>query len=653
MSTDRIRVLLVEDNPTDKLLVEDELTHAGHGQFSLAHVELLNEALHQLKAEPFDVVLLDLSLPDSHGFETFVRLHDAAKEVPIVVLSGGADGQLAVQAVQAGAQDYLMKGRLGENVLPRSIRYAIERQRADRNLVESQERYRLLIQRSPDAYLIVCEDKIVFANAASLNLFAADREASLLGQSFLEIVAPEFRNIVRERIQNALGDGVNLPIEILVTRLDGTVVSVEKNSNLFVHGGKPAVQIVLRDITERKQGEARLRGQEEAERANRAKSEFLSRISHELRTPLHAILGFAQLLEMDDLNVDDKESVGHIVKAGKHLLGLINEVLDIARVESGKLALTPEPVSVRDTLLEALSLVKPLAAERRVRLAPLAGDFDCEVLSSEQRFKQVILNLLSNAVKFNRNGGTVTVSCVKIADYLRISVADTGRGVSPANLAKLFVPFERLEIADTVIEGTGLGLSLSKHLIEAMGGRIGVESVLGEGTTFWVELPLVQATPAATEQKLDAPLPNPAERPPGSAPVIVLYIEDNLSNLRLLERILARRPEVQLISAMQGSTGLELSRQHQPDLVLLDLHLPDMQGDEILRQLRGDPRMEKTPIVMISADATAPQIERLMAAGATDYLTKPIDVHRFLAVVDAIPPRERASASPAVELTLP
>jgi CheY-like chemotaxis protein len=223
-------------------------------------------------------------------------------------------------------------------------------------------------------------------------------------------------------------------------------------------------------------------------------------------------------------------------------------------------------------------------------------------------------------------------------------VADTGRGISAGNLAKLFVPFERLDVGDTVIEGTGLGLSLSKHLIEAMGGRIGVESELGKGTTFWVELPLIQGTPAATARRLDARIPSVAEQPRSTAPRTLLYIEDNLSNLRLVERILARRPEVKLISAMQGSIGLELARQHQPDLVLLDLHLPDIQGDEILRQLRADPRTEQLPIVMISADATSAQIQRLRAAGANDYLTKPIDVRKFLAVVDATEPRMRTDS---------
>jgi PAS domain S-box-containing protein len=259
MSAEKIRVLLVEDNATDKMLVEDELAHADDAAFFVMHVEHLSAALAQLETQLFDVVLLDLSLPDSHGFETFVRLHDAATEIPIVVLSGRADGQLAVQAVQAGAQDYLVKGRLGEDVLPRSIRYAIERQRADRTLAESKERYRLLIQHSPHGYLVHCDEEIVFVNAACMKIYGADRAEQLLGKSFVDLVSPEFREIIRQRAQNAEADESNTPIEILGLRLDGTTVAVEGTSNAFLHDGRPAVQVVLHDITRRRKAEVQLR----------------------------------------------------------------------------------------------------------------------------------------------------------------------------------------------------------------------------------------------------------------------------------------------------------------------------------------------------------------------------------------------------------
>jgi CheY-like chemotaxis protein len=282
--------------------------------------------------------------------------------------------------------------------------------------------------------------------------------------------------------------------------------------------------------------------------------------------------------------------------------------------------------------------MKPMAADCRVQLLPVAGDCRREVISSGQQFRQVLLNLLSNAVKYNRSGGTVTVTCKTIKDRLRISIADTGRGIAAEHFSKLFLPFERLEHRESVIEGAGLGLSLSKSLTEAMGGRIGVESVLGEGATFWVELPSVSKKSTETRSRHTVKSSGQNDPVQPVVPRTLLYIEDNLSNLRLVERILARRPEVKLISAMQGSIGLELIRQHQPDLVLLDLHLPDIQGDEILRQLRADPRTQQLRVVMISADAIPAQIDRLRAASADDYLTKPIDVRKFLALVDATPP---------------
>ncbi len=253
---DDIQVLLVEDNATDALLVEDELAHTKGARFSVVHLDHLSAALARLKVQHFDVVLLDLSLPDSHGFETFTRLHGAVAEVPIVVLSGRADEDLAVKAVQAGAQDYLVKGRLGEDVLPRSIRYAIERQRSERTLAESEERYRLLIEQSPDGYLVHCDNKIVFANAACLKLFGVDRVDELLGRSILESISAEFQDLVRERIHHAHTNGSNPPVEVMGIRLDGTTVVVEAASNPSLHEGRPAVQVVLRDITKRRQAEA-------------------------------------------------------------------------------------------------------------------------------------------------------------------------------------------------------------------------------------------------------------------------------------------------------------------------------------------------------------------------------------------------------------
>ncbi len=373
-----------------------------------------------------------------------------------------------------------------------------------------------------------------------------------------------------------------------------------------------------------------------ADQANQAKSEFLSRMSHELRTPLNAVLGFAQLLQMDALSEEQRESVEHIDKGGRHLLGLINEVLDIARIEAGRLTISLEPVPVQSLVQESLDLIAPLAAAEEIQLdGDLADTPERHVQADRQRLKQVLLNLLSNAVKYNRKGGAVTLSYDETpAGRLRISVTDTGPGIAPEKMERLFKPFDRLDVDQTGVEGSGLGLALSKRLAEAMGGSIGVESSVGRGSTFWVELPLVEDWVKRLEGR--AGVPAPGELDASRTARVVLYVEDNLSNLKLIERLVAHRPEVRILPAMQGRLGLDLAREHRPDLILLDLHLPDMLGEEFLLRLRAMPETREIPVVVISADATSGQADRLLASGARGYLTKPVEVKKFFALLDEV-----------------
>ena len=393
----------------------------------------------------------------------------------------------------------------------------------------------------------------------------------------------------------------------------------------------------VREVTEQRRAAVALHAaKEEAEHANRAKSDFLSRMSHELRTPLNAILGFGQLLEMSELHRRESESIGHIMKAGRHLLGLIDEVLAIARIEAGRMNLSLEPVKVSDVTQECLNLVVRQAQERGIQCENLCVDGECFVQADRQRLRQVLLNLLSNAVKYNRAHGRVTISCCRQPgpdggpEHLRLEVSDTGTGLRGGEIERLFTPFERLSAERSLTEGTGLGLALSKGLVEVMNGRIGVHSVPGEGSTFWLELP-VAVDPLATLSRGGA---LPALLSSGETCVgTILYIEDNLSNLRLIEILLEAHPGVTLLSAQQGSLGLEIARASRPDLILLDLHLPDIPGREVLAALRADPITRNIPVVVVSADATAPQIERLLQAGALDYLTKPIVVPTLMQIL--------------------
>lgn len=392
------------------------------------------------------------------------------------------------------------------------------------------------------------------------------------------------------------------------------------------------------DVTARREAEAeRELAKAAAEAANQAKRDFLSRMSHELRTPLNSVIGFAQLLELEELTAAQREHVRYILRGGRHLLDLINEVLDITRIESGQLAISPEPVEVQELVDELLGLIGPLAAARDIVLD--ARDASCAqyVWADRQRIKQVLINLLSNAVKYNRDGGRVQLSCQVVAERrFRITIADTGPGLSDDQQARLFLPFERLGAERTDTEGTGIGLALSKALMEAMGGTIGVQSSPGEGSQFWVELGLVDGPEAAAAER-DA-LRHATEGALGTraGQKIVLYVEDNVASLRLVEHILSRRSGIGLLTASLAQVGLHLAHDHRPDLILIDLHLPDLPGFEVLQRLRADPATRGIPVIVLSADATERQIRRLLDAGAHAYLTKPIDVTRFLALVDEL-----------------
>jgi signal transduction histidine kinase len=393
----------------------------------------------------------------------------------------------------------------------------------------------------------------------------------------------------------------------------------------------------LRDRVERMEAEILHRSTQlqetnaELRAANAAKNDFLSRMSHELRTPLTAIGGFAELLALDELSDEQHQAATTIHRASQHLLKLVDDVLDIAQIEAGALSISLEPVPVAPVIDGALELTEPLARRQWVSLASETPDH-LYVLADNQRLKQVVVNLIVNAIKYNRRSGSVTVLARQQATGLvRIEVADTGPGLDGSAISRLFVPFERLNAEADDIEGSGLGLALSKSMVEGMGGRIGVDSQVAVGSTFWVELRQAQA-PELSEPAAQAP--HASKRVEYTGACRLLYIEDTPTNIRFVEAVLRRRPNVQLIPAMMGRLGLELAREHEPDLILLDLHLPDLSGEDVLARLRQDMHTRQIPVVVLTADATdagrTPDVDKL----ADGFVTKPIGVEALLELVD-------------------
>lgn len=391
------------------------------------------------------------------------------------------------------------------------------------------------------------------------------------------------------------------------------------------------------DVTELKRTEQALRDKAAAEQANRAKSEFLARMSHELRTPLNAVLGFAQVLQADTqdlLSAGQRQRVDHIDAAGRHLLALINDVLDLARIESGMVDLVPETLAWSDVVGDVLGLMAPLARTHNVSLRP--GDLSCTVVADRQRLRQVLMNLVSNAIKYNRPGGHVEIEARTLSGWRVLAVQDSGRGLSAAQLDALFEPFNRLGADREGIEGTGIGLSIARQLVSHMGGRIEVRSTPGVGSVFEVWLPEAGASAAVSRVETlgDASLIPAAEQHVGR----LLYIEDNQVNVLLVRELLALRPGVVLHVATDGQTGVTLARDLRPDLVLVDMHLPDFDGHEVLRRLRSDPLTAGLRCVALSANAMPQDVSRAREAGFDDYWTKPIDIRRFLAALDQLLP---------------
>jgi PAS domain S-box-containing protein len=527
--------------------------------------------------------------------------------------------------------------------------------RAVRALRASESWQRTLLNAFP-GYIAAMDGQMryTFVNERFAELHARNAEG-MIGMTVGEVLGDERHALVKAEIERAL-KGEGYVVERYFPPREGRAGRYLEITHvpgpLQADGSRPFYGFGV-DITARKHAEqALIAARDEAEKANRAKSQFLAQMSHELRTPLNAIIGFAQLLQTDpELSLGEREHahLREILGGGRHLLELITELLDLGRIESGRLEIEDGVVPLAGLFDECLSLVSGLAGERGLHLRPAPKvDPHASLRGDRIRIKQVLLNLLGNAVKYNRPGGEVELGCRREGGQWRIEVRDTGRGLDAGQRARLFQPFERLNAANSNIEGAGIGLALSKRLVEAMGGGIGVDSEPGIGSCFWFTLPA--ATDAAVPAPLPAPLPAPQvltpRRPTGGQasagrPQRVLYIEDNPINTALMEAMFARLPDVELHCVDHPMPGIEHARREPPDLLLLDMQLPEMDGVEVYARLREMAETRHVPVVAVSADGSSASIEAALAMGFAAYLTKPLDLSSLLATVQGalhVPP---------------
>jgi PAS domain S-box-containing protein len=525
-----------------------------------------------------------------------------------------------------------------------TVQDVTERKRVESELRDTRNFLSAVVDNLPVAVFVkdAKELRFVTFNRAGEELIGVKRE-DILGKTDHDLYSREQADFLAGWDRRVLASGklTHIPETPMHTlRGEQRIVHTVKVP-IPGHDGRPAYLLgITEDVTERKRTEIELvRAKEEAERASKAKSTFLSNMSHELRTPMNSILGFSQLLEQDaSLGAEQREFVGKIHKAGEHLLSLVNDVLDLARVEAGGITLHPDDHDVALLLDDCYALASPLAARHAVTVVvfePQAEDLGPIFVHADiTRLRQVLLNLVSNAIKYSHRDSEVTVAAALDGHgTVRISVTDHGPGIPREKHVELFMPFNRLGAERSQVEGSGIGLALAKRLIELMGGRIGFASEPGTGSTFWVELPAVTGlgdAHAPSEQ-----LGVPAARAQSDKRCLILYIEDNPANLVLVQSILKKhRPACELLTASEPYAGIELARAHSPDLVLLDVALPDMNGYDVARRLRELPETLDIPVVGVSANAMQIDIERGFAAGFEDYVTKPIDVKRFLGVVD-------------------
>ncbi len=533
--------------------------------------------------------------------------------------------------------------------------------RNQKKILENEHQLSAFLESAFDPIIhIDIEGTIQSVNSAVQKEFGYSPD-ELLGENVKILMPNPYRREHDQYLKTYMATGkrniLNMVREVPAKRKNGTIFPMELSVSESVVNGTKSFLGIIRNISERKDAEKELQhayakleerikerteelwySKNLAEKNNQAKSEFLSRMSHELRTPMNAILGFAQLMQestKDPLPQAHQNRTRQILKAGNHLLELINEVLDLATIEAGKITVSLEPVCINDLVEEVITVIRPLSQNFQITLIDqISTDDRNYVLADKTRLKQVLLNLISNGIKYNRKAGSVTLSANFEEDSkLRINITDTGMGIAQDKLTQLFDPFNRLGVEGGEIEGTGIGMTISKKLIEVMNGSIGVTSTVGQGSTFYISLPVCFLTLGEMDSE-STPLDNALAGTKESRLFTILCIEDNPANLQLIEDILTDYPEIRMLSATHAKTGINIALSQKPDLILMDINLPDIDGIEALKRLRNFEETHKTPVIAMSANAMKKDIDRAMNEGFKTYITKPIDIRNFRKTIE-------------------
>ncbi len=666
-------------NTTATILLVDDLEENLLAMSALLRAPELRVLMARSGAEALEIVLVnevalalvDVQMPDMDGFELaeLMRGSERTKYVPIVFITAGAhDRQRQFKGFNFGAVDFIYKP-VEPHVLTSKVavfvelfrqKKALSRVSALQNAIFNSANFSSIATDANGVIQIFnvgAERMLGYTAIEVLNkITPADisdpqevvERARVLSLELGTVIAPGFEALVFKasrgiediyELTYIRKDGSRFPAVVSVTALRDAaeaiigylLIGTDNTARKLVEAEQKRLDQALRETNLKLQS-----AKVEAERANLAKSDFLSSMSHELRSPLNAILGFAQLMDSESppLTQGQKESTLQILQAGWYLLELINEILDLAQIESGKLPLSLEPLSLDEVLADCQAMIEPQARKSGIRVVFAKPDVSLWASADRTRIKQVFVNLLSNAIKYNRVGGSVEVSSrPRPEDRVRVSFQDTGEGLTPHKLANLFQPFNRLGQEAGVKEGTGIGLVVSKQLVELMGGSIGVESTVGVGSVFWIELNATSAgqTGHAGTSPVAALLPDTRD---GAHRRTVLYVEDNPANLMLVTKLLARRPDICLLSAKDGRSGVEMAQASRPDVILMDINLPGTSGVAALRILAANPSTALIPVVAVSANAMPRDIEKGLEAGFFRYLTKPIKVTEFMNTLD-------------------